>query len=58
MTSQLVQKDLNKFKMKMIKIFDEMSTKEDNLQNDIDLIANSLDNYKTNNFLAIKKEHR
>ena len=33
-----------------MKIFDEMSTKEDNLQNDIDLIANSLDNYKTNNF--------
>ena len=34
----------------MIKIFDEMSTKEDSLQNDIDLIANSLDNYKVNNF--------
>jgi hypothetical protein len=34
----------------MMKIFDEMSTKEDSLQNDIDLISNSLDNYKVNNF--------
>ena len=42
----------------MMKIFDEMSSKEENFSSDVEIIRGSLDNYKGNNFQVIMKEHK
>ena len=47
--------NMNSFKSKMMRIFDSLSSKEDSLENDINHIANSLDEYKTNNFQQLIK---